>query len=227
MKIISTSRIAALLAVMVLSAAMVLSASFAAFASQSSKDTPSIKVEGPDEDIPQKIVTSASNYLDISSDDDLDKAPTVLDAAKAAETEKESESGADSDSDSGMLVDMTEDEIYMFAAEVYCEAGDESYESQVGVAQVIINRIRSPKYPNTLEDVLYQSGQFPPATDGFMDRVMASGEGNACRKAVMDALHGADVVGDYLYFNMTSGVDFSTVTSSMTIDGTTFYSINE
>ncbi len=205
---------------------LAVTAAFSAMAQDETEgSTPSVKVQGPKADIPGRIVSSASRYVEINTDDDLYKAPQVLKAAKAAKKEKET--GSTDTDDSALLVDMTEDEIYMFASEVYCEAGNESYESQVGVAQVIINRIRSKKFPNTLEGVLYDPGQFPPAVNGFMDRVMASGEGSACRRAVMDALHGADVIGDYLYFNMTSGVDFSQAVSYKTIDGTTFYALNE
>lgn len=221
----------------------------ASVSQSASSSSPTVTVEEPSEDISEKIVSSASNYYALSKKDDIDKAPKLLKAAepvKETETETETEtqdskkkknksdSSASSsasyvpvDEDSDLVVDMTEEEIYMFECEVYCEAGDESLESQIGVAQVILNRIRSSQFPDNLADVLYQEGQFPPATNGFMDRVMASGEGTACHKAVMQALHGADVIGDYLYFNMTSGVDFSQVTSFKTIDQTTFYSIAE
>ena len=51
----------------------------------------------------------------------------------------------------------------LLAALIYCEAGNQPYEGQVAVGAVVMNRVRSGSYPNTISEVIYQSGQFGPA----------------------------------------------------------------
>ena len=87
------------------------------------------------------------------------------------------------------------------AAIIECEAGGESYEGKIGVGAVIMNRIRSSQFPNTLSEVIYQSGQFGPAITGKLDAVLADGRTTAsCYQAAADALAGANPIGEALYF---------------------------
>ena len=104
---------------------------------------------------------------------------------------------------------------------VYVESGAESYEGQLGVANVIMNRVRSPLFPNTISEVIYQSGQFPGAHNGVLDGVLASGPSESCMRAAQEALAGVNNIGDFLYFN--GWVDISSVGSYMTIGNHTFY----
>ncbi|MDO4541584.1 MAG: LysM peptidoglycan-binding domain-containing protein, partial [Bacillota bacterium] len=67
---------------------------------------------------------------------------------------------------SGNTLDLTEDEIYMMAKMIYGEARGESYSGQVAVGAVIINRIKSPDFPNTMAGVLFQKNQFSAVDDG-------------------------------------------------------------
>lgn len=55
---------------------------------------------------------------------------------------------------------LTEEEMKLLYTTVYCEAGNQGYEAQVMVALVILNRLNSDKYPDTLREVVYQEGQF-------------------------------------------------------------------
>ncbi len=55
----------------------------------------------------------------------------------------------------------------LLAALIYCEAGNQPYEGQVAVGAVVMNRVRSGSYPNTISEVIYQSGQFGPAMTGW------------------------------------------------------------
>ena len=57
-------------------------------------------------------------------------------------------------------------ELKLMAAIIFCEAGDQSYTGKVAVGAVIMNRIASGRFPNTLEGVIYQRGQFTPAMTG-------------------------------------------------------------
>ena len=59
-------------------------------------------------------------------------------------------------------VSFTEDDRYLLANLIYCEAGGEPYDGQVAVGAVVINRVLSSVYPSTLSGVIYQNRQFEP-----------------------------------------------------------------
>ena len=68
--------------------------------------------------------------------------------------------------DSGIVygeLNLSQTEMDMLTAMIYCESRGESYEGQLAVGHVIINRVRSSKFPNSLEAVLRQGKQFEPA----------------------------------------------------------------
>lgn len=90
----------------------------------------------------------------------------------------------------------------LMASIIFCEAGNQPYEGQVAVGAVIMNRVRSSAYPNSIEAVIYQSGQFGPAGTGWLDRVRSSrGYTATAMQAANDALAGANPIGDCLYFD--------------------------
>lgn len=89
----------------------------------------------------------------------------------------------------------------LLASIIFCEAGNQPYEGQVAVGAVVMNRVRSAVYPNTISEVIYQSGQFGPAMSGWLDSVLASGGYTAtAMQAAADALAGSNPIGDCLYF---------------------------
>lgn len=95
----------------------------------------------------------------------------------------------------------TQEEIDLLAALVQKEAVGESFEGKVAVVNVVLNRVRSTKFPNTIYEVVYAPNQFTPATNGAVDKLLANGGANeACYEAVYAALGGRCTVGDYLYF---------------------------
>ena len=90
----------------------------------------------------------------------------------------------------------------LLAALIFCEAGNQPYEGQVAVGAVVMNRVRSGSYPNSISEVIYQSGQFTPAMTGWLDSVLSSGGyTDSARQAAQDALAGSNPVGDCLYFS--------------------------
>lgn len=94
-----------------------------------------------------------------------------------------------------------EAERYLLAAIIHCEANGEPYEGQVAVGAVILNRVASPIFPNTIAEVIYQKSQFGPVITGKIDRVLESGEINeSCYQAADDALAGINPIGEALYF---------------------------
>lgn len=158
--------------------------------------------------ISNQIIKNATNYLHLTSCENIEEAPEVAEAIEPAPR---------------MVIDVSEWDIYLIACQVFVEAGAEPYEGKVGVANVIINRVQSDSFPDTVTGVIYQSGQFPPAYNGFLDKVMANGPSDECMQATLDALYGASTVGDYLYFNMACGVNTAACSRYMQIGDTIFY----
>ena len=90
----------------------------------------------------------------------------------------------------------------LMASIIYCEAGNQPYEGQVAVGAVIMNRVKSGSYPDSIEAVIYQSGQFGPATTGWLNRVRSSkGYSQTALQAAVDALNGSNPIGNCLYFD--------------------------
>ena len=90
----------------------------------------------------------------------------------------------------------------LLASIIYCEAGNQPYEGQVAVGAVIMNRVKSGSYPNSIEEVIYQSGQFGPAATGWLNRVRSSkGYSQTALQAAVDALNGSNPIGNCLYFD--------------------------
>ena len=88
--------------------------------------------------------------------------------------------------------------INLLARAIYGEARGESYTGQVAVGAVIMNRVRSSKFPNTIAGVIYQSGAFDAVSDGQINLTPDS----TAKKASQDALNGWDPsYGAIYYFN--------------------------
>ena len=97
-------------------------------------------------------------------------------------------------------------DVKLLAALIYCEAGNQPYNGKVAVGAVVLNRIESKRFPNSLEGVIYQRGQFTPAMTGKLARVLRSGKiPSSCYEAAEDALNGADPVNGALFFNTRRG----------------------
>lgn len=97
------------------------------------------------------------------------------------------------------------EEAALLAAVVRMEAGGESYEGKLAVASVVVNRVKSGRYPNSVSGVVYQSGQFPGAANGTLAGFLSSGVGGDCKKAAVEALSGLTNV-EYLHFNSVSRI---------------------
>jgi len=94
----------------------------------------------------------------------------------------------------------------LLAALIHCEAGGEIYEGQVAVGAVVMNRVRSSAYPNTISGVIYASGQFTPAMTGKLQQVLDSGSiYESCFRAADEALSGVSNVGDLTHFRRNNG----------------------
>ena len=79
---------------------------------------------------------------------------------------------------------------------VYAEARGESYKGQVAVAAVVLNRVASASFPNTISGVIYQSGAFSCVSNGSINNTPDS----SAIRAALDALNGWDPTGGCLYY---------------------------
>lgn len=105
----------------------------------------------------------------------------------------------------GTVVNAGSGEMDLLAAIIQCEAGGESHTGKVAVGAVIMNRVRDGRFPNTITDVVYQSGQFSPVASGILSSVLSQGARSDCYQAAQEALNGSNPVGGALYFNSGSG----------------------
>lgn len=100
------------------------------------------------------------------------------------------------------------DTTQLLAALIQCEAGCESYEGQLAVGAVVMNRVRSGAYPSSIHGVIYASGQFTPALNGKVNTVYESGRISAsCVQAAQEAISGVSNVGDMTHFRRNNGRD--------------------
>ena len=99
---------------------------------------------------------------------------------------------------SELTYEETDEEL--LACLIYCEAGNQPYEGQVAVGAVVINRMRSAAYPNSMVGVIYQNKQFSPVASGRLAARLATGANERCHQAARDAMNGSTPVGNCLYF---------------------------
>ncbi|MCR4587250.1 MAG: cell wall hydrolase [Lachnospiraceae bacterium] len=106
----------------------------------------------------------------------------------------------------------SEEDLKLLAALIYCEAVGESYEGKVAVGEVVMNRVASTRYPDSVSGVIYDAGQFTPVSSGKFARILANGiTDEACLQAAAQALTGSDTVGACTRFNRVKASSQGTV----------------
>jgi len=91
----------------------------------------------------------------------------------------------------------------LLARLVYAEARGETYKGQVAVAAVVLNRVGSASFPNTISGVIFQSGAFSCVSNGSINNTPDS----SAIRAALDALNGWDPTGGCLYYYNPRGTD--------------------
>lgn len=98
-------------------------------------------------------------------------------------------------------ISFAEGDRYLLANLIYCEAGGEPYAGQLAVGSVVINRVLSSVYPDTVTGVIYQRSQFSPVASGRLALALAENRATAnCYKAADEAMAGVSNVGNCVYF---------------------------
>ena len=98
-------------------------------------------------------------------------------------------------------------DIKRMAAIIWCEARGESYEGQVAVGTVVMNRVESPRFPNTIEGVISQKGQFSPYKSGkYALALSMENMQQSCIDAAIEVIEKGTRLGPWLFFRMKNGI---------------------
>lgn len=102
-------------------------------------------------------------------------------------------------------VEFSEDDVTLLANLIYCEARGESYDGKLAVASVVVNRILSSKFPNTMAGVIYQKNQFAPVSstrNSFVEALAYDKAANSdgCYQAAREAMSGITNVTNCVFF---------------------------
>ena len=89
-----------------------------------------------------------------------------------------------------------QNDVSLLARVISAEARGEPYTGQVAVGAVILNRVESPSFPNTIAGVIYQPGAFTCLTDGQFNQPVA----DSAKRAAQDALNGWDPTNGSIYY---------------------------
>ena len=135
-----------------------------------------------------------TDFFTVHLPEDIAK-KAAKEAAKAAKESKKTETTQ------GEAVSAGADDLTLLAAIIECEAGGESYECQLAVGAAVINRVKSGSYPNSISGVIYQKGQFGPASSGKLARKLSGRISSSCYSAAQEAMSGVDNTGGCTSFN--------------------------
>lgn len=155
---------------------------------------------------------TVSNKPEVDKDADSDKDKDE-DKDTDTDTDKDTDKDADSDKDKeedkpAESVPANVSDVALMAGILQCEAGG-SHEGMIAVGTVIMNRVASSRFPNTLKGVVYQPGQFGPVSSGKLARVLKNGPNSAAYAAAKAVLGGErhEKVKNCYYFNGTAWTD--------------------
>lgn len=141
-----------------------------------------------------------SEYINVRFHIDEGESMEVIKAREREEEERRKKAEEEARKANRGAVAADADEVRLLGALIYCEAGNQPYEGMVGVGAVVMNRVKSGAYPNTIHSVIYASGQFTPALTGKVARVYAGNVPDACMQAAQAAINGETTVGGATHF---------------------------
>ena len=118
---------------------------------------------------------------------------------------------------------VSEEEAYLLACVVCAEAGYESYEGKLAVANVVLNRLNGGYYGGSIYDVVYAKGQFAVVNNGALNRVINNGPNAESLQAAKDALAGKNNVPNYCNFCALGAADYDSYAEYSIICHQVFY----
>lgn len=141
-------------------------------------------------------------------EEELERKKAQEDAARLAEIQAQEQEDT-----SNVEVVVTDNDAYLLGAIIQCEAEGESYDGKLAVGSVIINRVKSSHFPNSVSGVIYQSGQFSPVASGRLAYRLEAGVNSECLQAAQSVLDG-NITTNCLYFRRDNGLISGTVIGS-------------
>ena len=110
--------------------------------------------------------------------------------------DKKVEENKETEKEPKEVISITNDELYLLSKLVSSEARGESYEGQVAVAAVVINRVLDSRFPDNIKDVIYQKNAFSVVNNGEIYKSPT----DSAYKAAREALYGSDPTSGAIYF---------------------------
>lgn len=138
-------------------------------------------------------------------EEELERKKAQEDAARLAEIQAQEQEDT-----SNVEVVVTDNDAYLLGAIIQCEAEGESYDGKLAVGSVIVNRVKSSHFPNSVSGVIYQSGQFSPVASGRLAYRLEAGVNSECLQAAQSVLDG-NITLNCLYFRQNNGLITGTV----------------
>ena len=187
---------------------------------QQEKQKEQEKVNSLIEDTQKKIQESSEKIEDAQSDvESIDaKIEKMIEYEKQLEIQKAKEDVArlaaikkqEQENRSNVTYAPAQSDAYLLAAIIQCEAWGEPYDGKLAVGSVIMNRVRSSYFPNTVSGVIYQGGQFSPVASGRLAYRLEQGVASDCMSAAQAVLGGTSTT-NCLYFRVNNGIIEGTV----------------
>lgn len=153
-------------------------------------------------DLQAKAKATSTDLADVQAKLEQAKAEEAARiAAELAAQETMASGNGGSSIINGGSYDASVDDVTLLAAIIQCEAY-QKYDYLLAVATVIMNRVESPRFANTISGVVYASGQFEPVWTGRLDAVLKAGPTQLSMQVAQDAINGARLaaVADCYYF---------------------------
>lgn len=123
----------------------------------------------------------------------------------------------------------SDENLKLLACLVHAESGNQPYEGKLAVANVVLNRVRSSSYPNSIKSVVYQPGQFSVTASGSLQKQLDHYDSYSTTSqklsidAARSALEGHNNIGNALYFNRYSANREDSVSDSKRIEDHLFW----
>ncbi|MCR5665936.1 MAG: cell wall hydrolase [Eubacterium sp.] len=149
----------------------------------------------------------------------LEEQAAKEEAARLAEIKEQEE-----ETSTGTKISASSSDEELLSVIIYCEARGESYKSKLAVASVVVNRVASSRFPNSVKGVIYQSGQFSPVGSGIFAYYLANEKNDGysdCVKAAKEILEGGSQF-KYLYFRTVESAKKAGISGTV-IDNMIFY----
>ncbi len=179
----------------------------------SSTNSSILAEKGKLEDFDNQLAALDKKMKSLESQTASAQAELAKQIAKRLSLKKEDTSGSYSASAS---------ELEWLAATIQAEAGGESYTGKLAVGSVIMNRVKSSAFPNSITGVITQNMQFASYRSGKVELIISQGANSTCVKAAQEVIGGARV-GDYLFFMTKYYADYYGISEYTMIGNHAFF----